>query len=413
MEIIQVIILVALLGEFLLQAVADFLNLKKITENIPPEFQGVYDSAKYKKSQEYLVTGTKFGFAQSAFGLAIIIIFWFGRGFQYVDNFVRGFEFNPLISGLIYIGILLFLKTLLSIPFSLYSTFVIEEKFGFNRTTLSLYIFDLFKGLLITLVIGIPLLSGILLFFQYTGEMAWLYCWIATTVFIIVVQYIFPAFIMPLFNRFDPIEEGELKDSILKYARSIDFNFENIYVMDGSKRSSKSNAFFTGFGKSRRIVLFDTLINQHTVSELVAVLAHEMGHYKKKHIQKGIIAGIMQMGIIFFILSFFISYRGLFDAFYMKEISIYAGLIFFSMLYSPLGFLLEIVMQVISRKNEYEADRFAVETSQLGGALVEALKKLSVNNLSNLIPHPVYVFLNYSHPPVLERINHIRRLGIS
>jgi STE24 endopeptidase len=348
---------------------------------------------------------------QSLFSLGVILLFWFGKGFPFIDRFVRGFEFSPLVSGLIYTGILILLRSVLSLPFSLYSTFVIEEKFGFNRTSLSLFMVDLLKGLLVGLIIGIPLLSGILLFFQYTGEMAWFYCWIATTVFIIAVQYIFPTYIMPLFNRFDPIEEGELKDSIFNYARSIDFTLDNIYVMDGSKRSSKSNAFFTGFGKSRRIVLFDTLINQHTVSELVAVLAHEMGHYKKKHILKGIVAGIIQMGLTFFILSFFISYRGLFDAFYMEEISIYAGLIFFGMLYSPLGFILEILMHAFSRKNEFEADRFAVETSRLGEALVDALKKLSVNNLSNLMPHPLYVFLNYSHPPVLERIEHIRKLA--
>jgi STE24 endopeptidase len=410
MEIIQVIILTTFLIEFTLQAVADLLNIKRISKNIPDEFNGIYDSDKYKKSQEYLVTGTKFGLVQSVFGLIVILLFWFGGGFQYVDSFVRGFEYGPLASGLIYIGILLLFRSVLSLPFSLYSTFVIEEKFGFNRTTPSLYLVDLLKGLLISLVIGAPLLSGILLFFNYAGNMAWFYCWVATTIFIIVVQYIFPTFIMPLFNRFDPIEEGELKDSIFKYARSIDFTFDNIYIMDGSKRSSKSNAFFTGFGKSRRIVLFDTLVNQHTVSELVAVLAHEMGHYKKKHIQKGLLIGIIQMGVLFFIMSFFISYRGLFDAFYMEEISIYAGLVFFGMLYSPLGFILEIVMHAFSRKNEYEADRFAVETSRMGEALVDALKKLSVNNLSNLLPHPVYVFLNYSHPPVLERINYIRRL---
>ncbi len=413
MEIIQAIILTTLTGEFLLQGIADLLNLKRISDTVPREFQEVYDSEKYRKSQEYLITGTKFGLVQSAGSLGVILLFWFGKGFQYIDSFVRGYEFNQLVSGLLYIGILILLKSVLSLPFSLYSTFVIEEKFGFNRTTLPLYLADLFKGLLISLVIGVPLLSGILLFFQFAGERAWIYCWIAATLFIIAVQYIFPVVIMPLFNRFDPIEEGELKDSIFEYARSIDFTFDNIYIMDGSKRSSKSNAFFTGFGRSRRIVLFDTLVSRHTVSELVAVLAHEMGHYKKKHIQKGIVIGILQMGVMFFILSLFISYRGLFDAFYMEEISVYAGIIFFGMLYSPLGFLLEIFMHAFSRKNEYEADRFAVETSRLGEALADALKKLSVNNLSNLMPHPVYVFLNYSHPPVLERIKYIRRLGIS
>jgi len=209
---------------------------------------------------------------------------------------------------------------------------------------------------------------------------------------------------MPLFNKFDPIEEGELKEAIMNYARSIRFPLENVFVMDGSKRSSKSNAFFAGFGKHKRIVLFDTLIAQHTVAELVAVLAHEMGHYKKKHIQKMLVAGIVHVGLMFFLMSLFISYQGLFDAFFVENKSVYAGLIFFSMLFSPIEFFLGIIMQWFSRKNEYEADRFAVETTEDHHALTDALKKLSVSNLSNLMPHPFYVFLNYTHPPVLERI---------
>jgi STE24 endopeptidase len=216
---------------------------------------------------------------------------------------------------------------------------------------------------------------------------------------------------MPLFNKFTPLESGELKSAILSYANSIKFPLENVYVMDGSRRSSKSNAFFTGFGKHKRIALFDTLIKQHTTNELLAVLAHEMGHYKKKHIMLSIILGILQTGLMLFLLSFFISYQGLFDAFYMDYTSVYAGLIFFAMLYSPLDFFIGMLMQMFSRRNETQADRFAVETTGDPQAMADALKKLSAHNLTNLTPHPFYVFLNYSHPPVLQRINDISRVG--
>ena len=226
----------------------------------------------------------------------------------------------------------------------------------------------------------------------------------------LVIQYVAPTWIMPLFNRFDPLEEGELRDAITTYARCIDFALDNIFVMDGSKRSTKSNAFFTGFGRHRRIVLFDTLIDKHGVDELVAILAHEMGHYKLKHIVKMMIIGIIQSGLMFYILSFFISYPVLFKAFYVDQVSVYAGLIFFGMLYSPLDSLLGMIVQFISRHHEFAADRFAAATTSRGNDLVEALKRLSVDNLSNLLPHPFYVFFNYSHPPVLKRIEAIEAL---
>jgi STE24 endopeptidase len=216
---------------------------------------------------------------------------------------------------------------------------------------------------------------------------------------------------MPLFNKFTPLEAGELRERILAYAKSVRFALENVFVMDGSKRSGKSNAFFTGFGKHKRIALFDTLIAKHSVAELVSVLAHEIGHYKKKHIVQGMVLSILQMGVVFFLLSFFISEPGLFEAFFMKQTSAYAGLLFFGLLYTPLEFMISIVMQVISRKHEFEADRFAVETTPEAQPMIDALKKLSVDNLSHLTPHPVYVFLNYSHPPVLERIRAIRGVG--
>jgi STE24 endopeptidase len=268
---------------------------------------------------------------------------------------------------------------------------------------------DLAKGLLLAIALGTPLLTGILAFFEYAGSNGWWYCWIAVTLYMLGVQFIAPTWIMPLFNKFTPLDAGALKSAILSYAASIKFPVENVYVMDGSRRSTKSNAFFTGFGKHRRIVLFDTLIKRHSTGELVAVLAHEMGHYKKKHILKTLVLGILQMGLMLYLLSLFISYQSLFDAFYMPDKSVYAGLIFFAMLYSPLDFFIGIFMQILSRRNEIAADRFSAVTTRDPQSMADALKKLSANNLSNLHPHPLYVFLNYSHPPVLQRIRALGR----
>ena len=260
-------------------------------------------------------------------------------------------------------------------------------------------------------LIGIPLMAGILAFFIYTGDWAWLYAWLAVTLFTLIMQYVAPTWIMPLFNKFTPLEEGELRSAIETYTEKVDFPLQGLFVIDGSKRSSKSNAFFTGFGKNKRVALYDTLINNHTIPELVAVLAHEIGHFKKKHIIKGMIIGILQSAVLFFLLSIFLSAEGLFDAFYMDEMSVYTGLIFFGMLYAPIEMILSIFMQMSSRKHEFEADEYAARTTGNPEDMVSTLKKLSKDNLSNLTPHPLYVFLNYSHPTVLERINAIRDIN--
>ena len=407
MNSIAIIILGAIGLDFILNLVADGLNLRHLSSALPGAFEGVYDPERYRKSQQYLKVNTHFGWVTSTFNLLLLLVFWFAKGFPLLDKWVRSFELGAILSGLIYIGILILLKSVLALPFSVYATFVIEERFGFNRTTWSTYLADLLKGMALALLLGIPLLAGILAFFQYAGGNAWLYCWIGVTIYMLVVQFVAPTWIMPLFNKFTPLEDGELKSAILSYAASIKFPVENVYQMDGSRRSTKSNAFFTGFGNHKRIVLFDTLIKQHTHKELLAVLAHEMGHYKKKHIPQTLILGILQTGLMLFLLSKFIAYQGLFDAFYMPQKSVYAGLLFFAMLYAPLDFLIGILTQIRSRKNETIADQFAAETTGDPGSMVDALKKLSVHNLSNLTPHPFYVFLNYSHPPVLKRIQHL------
>ena len=411
MNVYGIIILITLIGSYILNIFTNILNLKFLTSELPEEFKDVYDPVKYKQSQEYTIINTKFGFITSTFNLIFLLFFWFSGGFNYLDQIVRTLHIHKIWEGLVYIGILLLLKSILSLPFSTYHTFVIEEKFGFNKTTVKTFILDLLKVLVLSIILGGPILAGLLFFFDYAGEYAWLYCWIATTIFLLFIQYIAPTWIMPLFNKFTPLEEGELREKILAYARSVNFPVDNLFVMDGSRRSTKSNAFFTGFGSHKRIALFDTLIEKHTVPELVAVLAHEIGHYKKKHILQGMLISILHTGFMFFLLSIFLHHQGLFDAFYMEQPSIYAGLIFFGMLYSPVELILSIFLQMLSRKNEYDADRFAAETIEVPQSMIDGLKKLARDNLSNLTPHPFYVFLHYSHPPMLERIRTIHGIG--
>jgi len=402
------IILLALIIEYAIGLAADVLNLRSVRSELPAELEGVYQPEEYRRSQEYMRTNTRFGFVTSTFSLVVLLSFWFAGGFNYLDQIVRSWGFVPIVNGLFYIGILLAGYGLLMLPFNVYGTFVIEERFGFNKTTRRTFVLDLIKDLGLAAVIGGALLSGLLALFQYAGYYAWILCWVGFIAFSLILQYVAPTWIMPLFNRFSPLQPGELREAILDYARSVDFPVKNVFVMDGSRRSTKSNAFFTGFGRNKRIALFDTLIEKHTVPELVAVLAHEIGHHKKKHILQGTIINILHAGLLFFLLSIFLESPGLYEAFYMQQPSIYSGLLFFGLLYTPLEMVLSVGMHVLSRKNEYEADRFAAETTGHPQEVVEALKKLHAGNLSNLTPHPFYVFLNYSHPPLLERVRAIR-----
>ncbi|MBN2029958.1 M48 family metallopeptidase [bacterium] len=412
MNIYGVIILSTILIEFILNLIADLLNLSHLSGELPDEFKTVYDAETYQKSQTYTRVNTQFGFLISSFSLIVILLFWFLGGFNALDNFVRSYSLHPIWTGLIYIGFLMFFRFLISLPFSIYATFVIEERFGFNKTTPATFIKDIIKGLLLSILIGGPLLAGVLAFFQYAGSLAWLYCWIVTTCVALFLQYVAPTWIMPLFNKFTPLEDGDLKESIVSYTQSVKYPLSGVFVMDGSKRSTKSNAFFTGFGRNKRIALFDTLIEKQSIPEMVAILAHEIGHYKKKHILRGTIISILHTGIMFYLLSLFISHEGLFEAFYMDQTSVYAGMLFFGLLYSPIELILSILMHIFSRRNERQADQFAAETTQNPNAMIDALKKLSLHNLSNLRPHPFFIFLNYSHPPVLQRIKNLRNIKL-
>ncbi|MBS3732274.1 MAG: M48 family metallopeptidase [Desulfobacterales bacterium] len=377
--------------------------------DVPPAFRGWYDPVQYRKSQQYLQANTRFKWVSSAVSIGAFLIFWFCGGFALLDQWVRALADAYLVRGLIYIGALYTAGCILSVPTEAYQTFVIEARYGFNTTTPRVFVSDWIKKYLLGLVIGGMLVSGILWFFEHAGANAWLYCWIAVTAVFLVMQYIVPTWIMPLFNRFDPLPDAPLKNAILDYAAKINFPLRNVYVMDGSRRSKKSNAFFAGFGRHRRIVLFDTLIENLGANELVAVLAHEIGHYKKKHVLQMMAGGILQAGLMLYLLSLFISAPMLFDAFFMINVSVYAGLVFFAILYSPIEFFIGLAIQELSRKNEYAADRFAVETTRDPESLKAALKKLAAFNLSNLACHPLYVVLNYSHPPMLLRLEAIER----
>ncbi|MBN1521388.1 MAG: M48 family metallopeptidase [Candidatus Aureabacteria bacterium] len=411
MNLYLFIILFVLIGEYILDVVVNILNVHAASPFLPSEFEGYYDAEKYRKSQAYLRDNTFFGLAKEGLITTAVVVFMLAGGFQYVDNLARRWTQGSIEAGLVFAGLLVLFSQVLSLPFSAYRTFVIEEKYGFNRTTLKTFFTDILKSWVLIVVLGGFVFACVIWFFESFGFFAWLYCWIGTTLFQLFIVFIAPVTIMPLFNRFIPLEDGELKTSIEEYARSQKFKMKGVFKMDASRRSSKSNAFFAGFGRFRRIALFDTLIEKHSVDELVSVLAHEIGHYKKKHVLKGIILSILTTGFMFFILSFFIGNRGLFDAFRMKETSVYASLVFFGFLFTPINFIFSIFSHVLSRKYEYEADAFAVETYGRKDAFIEALKKLSVDNLSNLTPHRLKVFIEYTHPPVLKRIESIRSLS--
>ena len=405
------VILTILIVEYFFNLLVETLNLKNIKTHLPDEFTNLYDSEKYEKSQRYLKETTRFELSTDTLMTFLTISFILAGGFNIADRFSRNFGFGDIVTGLIFAAIIMLIMQVINIPLSAYSTFHIEEKYGFNKTTVKTFILDIIKSWLLIIILGGIIFSVILWFFGKTGEFAWLYCWAAVTIFQIFVMFLAPVVIMPLFNKFTPIKDCELKTTLEDYAEKENFKIKGIFTMDGSKRSTKSNAFFTGFGKFRRIVLFDTLIEKHSTDELVSILAHEIGHYKKKHILIHLLISIVTSGLMFFILSFFLNNPGLFTAFKMEHTSIYASLFFFGFLYAPIEMITSIFSNILSRKNEYQADEYSVKTYKKPDAMILALKKLSVDNLSNLTPHPFKVFLSYSHPPVLERIKSIRKLA--
>ncbi len=394
---------------YVMDKVLDYLNSTMWTDQLPPELEGIYDAEKYKKSQQYQKDNMKVSFYQSTLSLLLILAMLFFYGFAMVDQWVAGFTNNMIISALVFFGVLGFASDLIGTPFSWYDTFVIEEKYGFNKSTKKTFILDKLKGWLLTAIIGGGLLALIIWFYSMTREYFWLYAWGAITVFMIFITMFYSNLIVPLFNKQTPLEEGELRDAIFDFCRKVGYKLDNVFVIDGSKRSTKSNAYFSGLGPKKRIVLFDTLVNDLSTDEIVAVLAHEIGHYKKKHTLTGIFLSVVQTGLTLYILSIFINNQQLAEALGASEPKFHLGLIAFGILYSPISTILGLGMNMISRKNEYQADRYAGKHFK-PQALIEALKKLSIKNLSNLTPHKAYVFFHYSHPPLLKRINALKEI---
>lgn len=394
--------------DFVLENVVDILNHKSSNKNIPKLLEGIYDKEKYAKSQAYgaatyrfsLVTGTVSFLAT----ISILYLGWFGT----LDNWVRGFAQNELVLSLYFFAILYFISDILTLPFQLYSTFVIEEKFGFNKSTLKTFIIDKLKGYLLSIILGGILLVALILLIFALGKDFWIWFWLVITVFMIFMNMFYTSLIVPLFNKLTPLESGELRSAIEDYAKKVSFPLTNIFVIDGSKRSSKANAFFSGFGKNKKVVLYDTLIEKHTNEELVAVLAHEVGHFKKKHIIGSMILGIAHTGLMLYLLSLMIFSSEVTWAMGGDTTAIHLNILAFGILFSPLSKVLGILMSIYSRKNEYEADAYA-STTYDNVPLESALKKLSGDHLSNLTPHPLYVFLNYSHPTLLQRITAMRQ----
>ncbi len=408
MNLFFVLIIVIILFDYILEQYLEYLNSTKRGKTLPKELRDVFNDDEYRKQQDYEKTTGKFGYITSTFSLIVMLLMFFFDGFASVDIIAKTITSNSIIITLIFFGILMFASDIINTPFSIYSTFVIEEQFGFNKTTVKTFILDKIKGLFLGAIIGGILLSAIVLFYNFAGNLFWLYAWGLISIFMIFITMFYSSLIVPLFNKQTKLEDGELKSAIEKFSKKVGFKLDNIYKIDGSKRSTKANAYFTGIGKKKRIVLYDTLINDLNTNEIVAVLAHEIGHYKKKHTISTIIISILQMGLTLYILSLFVSNPALSKALGVNEPSFHIGLVAFGILYSPISTIIGLIMNIISRKNEYEADMFA-KNNFSGEQLISALKKLSKNSLSNLTPHSAYVFFHYSHPTLLQRIINLNK----
>ena len=402
------IIIAIIIINFIVDKILDALNAKHFKDALPEELQDVYDETEYKKSQDYKATNYRFGLLTSSFSLILTLSFLFLDGFEFVDNIARGFSDNPIVIALIFFGIIMIGSDIITTPFSYYSTFVIEEKFGFNKTTKKTFFTDKLKGWLMMAIIGGGLLALIIWFYQSTGTYFWLYAWGLVTVFVLFMNMFYSKLIVPLFNKQKPLEAGSLRDKISDYAQTVGFTLDKIFVIDGSKRSTKANAYFSGFGSEKRVTLYDTLINDLEDEEIVAVLAHEVGHYKKKHIIFNLFASILTTGLMLYILSLFISNPLLSNALGVEIPSFHIGLIAFGLLYAPISEITGLIMNLFSRAFEYQADDYAKNTYK-AEPLITSLKKLSKNSLSNLTPHPAYVFMHYSHPTLLQRIKNLRK----
>ena len=406
---IFIVIIGVLVFGYILEQLLDLLNLKHTVTELPEELEGIYDKEEYRKSQLYKRDNTRFSFVTSTLSLVVVLLVFFLGGFGWLDRWISGFISGYIPFVLVFFGILALAGDILTTPFSVYGTFVIEEKYGFNRTTPWTFILDKVKGWILGLLIGGGLLALVTWIYMKTGPWFWLVVLGVITLFSVFMAMFYSNLIAPLFNKQKPLEEGSLRDRIERFAEGVNFRLDNIFVMDGSRRSSKANAYFTGLGPKKRIVLFDTLINDLEEKEIVAVLAHEVGHYKKKHTLSGQVISFLQTALTLYLFSLFVGQDSFAVALGGTEASFHLGLIAFGILYSPISTLLGIGTNLFSRRNEYQADSFAREHYD-GEKLVSSLKVLSKKNLSNLTPHPAYVFFHYSHPPLLQRIRALKNM---
>ncbi len=405
-ETLFYIIIAIILIDFVIDKIIDSLNASRFNDPIPNELEDVYDDAEYRKSQNYKKEVYRFGVVSSVFSLIILLGFLFFEGFAAVDGIAGSFTENPILKALIFFGIIMFASDILTLPFSYYSTFVIEEKYGFNKTTKKLFVLDKLKSWGLLIIVGGGILALIVWFYQLTSTDFWWYSWIMVTVFIVFTNMFYAKLIVPLFNKQSPLQDGSLRSKIEAYAQKVGFQLDNIFIIDGSKRSTKANAYFSGFGKEKRITLYDTLVNDLSEEEIVSVLAHEVGHYKKKHIIVNLLASILTTGLTLWVLSIFVGNALLSQALGVENPSFHIGLIAFGILYSPISEITGLIMNYLSRKFEYQADDFAKNTYN-SDSLISSLKKLSKSSLSNLTPHKAYVFMHYSHPTLLQRIKNL------
>ena len=400
------ILITILILSFIIDKVLDTINAKHYNDPIPEELSDVYDKEEYEKSQLYKKENDRFGNITSFISLIATLIFFFLDGFAFVDHWARTFTENNILVALIFFGSIMFASDILSTPFSYYHTFVIEERFGFNKTTRKTFFLDKIKGWFMSAIIGSGILVGIIWFYETTGSNFWLYAWGMVAAFTFFMNMFYARLIVPLFNKQSPLEDGTLRTKIETYAKKVGFNLDKIFVIDGSKRSTKANAYFSGFGSEKRVTLYDTLINDLEEDEIVAVLAHEVGHYKRKHIVFNLIVSIGLMGFTFWLFSLFVGNSLLSEALGVTQASFHIGLIAFGILYTPISEITGLIMNYISRKFEYQADNYAKNTFE-AQPLISGLKKLSKNSLSNLTPHPAYVFAHYSHPTLLQRYRNL------
>ena len=400
---ILVLILIISIVSYLFDQILDLINLKSQRTVIPKEIESFYEKEKYLKALAYNSERTKFSFLTSAFSFLISGSMLLFGGFGWVDSLLRTYVENQILLALAFFGALMLVSDILTIPFQWYSIFVIEEKYGFNKTTIKTFITDKLKGYALGSLVGGGLLSLLIYLVLAIGPSFWIWFSIIAAVFILFINMFYTSLILPLFNKLTPLPDGELKKAIEDFSRKVNFPLDNIFIIDGSKRSKKANAFFSGIGRKKKIVLYDTLITNHTTDELVAVLAHEVGHFKKKHIIWGYVLSVLQIVFTLFVLSLMIFNESLSLALGGSQLAIHLNLLAFGILFSPISGVTGLLMNMYSRKNEFEADAYAKETFD-GGALMNALKRLSVDSLSNLYPHPLYVFFHYSHPPLLKRL---------